>query len=235
MKIHSLKGRSRAVLAALAAVWTFAAAAPAFAEAPGEARATAAAAPSGKEKRFPQLTLEQLTPEQRPLGEEILKVSSVGLAGPYNPMMRSPVMAERLFRLLDYLRFKTSLPRRLNEFAILIQARLWTSQVEWYAHHPLALKAGLSESVAAELKEGKRPSAMKPDEAVVYDFCTELSTTHAVSDATFRRAKELLGEQQVIDLIAVSGTYVTVAMLLNAAEEGVPPGKKPPLEPLSNR
>jgi 4-carboxymuconolactone decarboxylase len=89
--------------------------------------------------------------------------------------------------------------------------------------------------VAAELKEGKRPSAMKPDEAVVYDFCMELATTHQVSDKTFLRAKELLGEQQVIDLIAVSGTYVTVAMLLSAAEEGVPPGKKPPLEPLSTR
>src|ERR1700674_5955812 len=195
MQIHSLKGHSRAMLAAVAAIWTGTATPPAFAD-----------------KRFPQLTREQLTPEQRPLGEEILKISSVGLGGPYNPMLRSPVMAERLFRLLEYLRFKTSVPRRLNEFAILIQARLWTSQVEWYAHHPLALKAGLSESVAAELKEGKRPSAMKPDEAVVYDFCTELSTTHAVSDDTFRRAKEMLGEQQVIDLIAVSGTYVTVAM-----------------------
>jgi 4-carboxymuconolactone decarboxylase len=188
-----------------------------------------------KQKRFPQLTMEQLNDQQRPLAEEIMKVSSVGLGGPYNPMMRSPVMGERLFRLLDYLRFNTSLPRRLNEFAILIQARLWTSQVEWYAHHPLAIKAGLSEAVAAELKEGKRPSTMKPDEAVVYDFCTELSTNHAVSDATFKRAKEMLGEQQVVDLIAVSGTYVMVAMLLNAAEEGVPPGKTPPLQPLPAR
>src|SRR6266852_2715952 len=187
------------------------------------------------EKRFPQLTIDQLNDQQRVLAEEIMKVSSVGLGGPYNPMMRSPVMGERLFRLLDYLRFKTSVPRRLNEFAILIQARLWTSQVEWYAHYPLAIKAGLSEAVAAELNEGKRPTAMKPDEAVVYDFCTELSTTHKVTDATFLRAKEMLGEQQVVDLIALSGTYVTVAMLLNAAEEGVPPGKKPPLEPLSNR
>jgi 4-carboxymuconolactone decarboxylase len=184
------------------------------------------------EKRFPQLTMDQLNDQQRVLAEEIMKVSSVGLGGPYNPMMRSPVMGERLFRLLDYLRFKTSVPRRLNEFAILIQARLWTSQVEWYAHYPLAIKAGLSEAVAADLKEGKRPAAMKPDEAVVYEFCTELSTRHAVSDATFNKAKEVLGEQQLVDLIALSGTYVTLAMLLNAAEEPVPPGKTPPLQPL---
>jgi 4-carboxymuconolactone decarboxylase len=176
--------------------------------------------------------MEQLDERQRALAEEILKVSSVGLSGPYNPMLRSPTMGERLFQLMDYLRFKTSLPRRLNELAILVQARLWTSQVEWYAHHPIALKAGLSESVAAELKEGRRPSGMQPDEAIVYDFCMELSTRHAVSDATFDRARTILGEQQVVDLIAVSGTYVTVAMLLNAAEESVPAGKTPPLKPL---
>lgn len=195
--------------------------------------APAAAEPEAKPKRFPQLTLEQLNDQQRPLGEEIVKISSVGLAGPYNPMLRSPVMADRLFRLLDYLRFKTSVPRRLNEFAILIQARLLTSQVEWYAHYPLALKAGLPEAVAADLKAGKRPSAMKPDEAAVYDLCMELSTTHAVSDATFKRTKELLGEQQLVDLVVLSGTYVTVAMLLAAAEEGVPAGKTPPLAPLA--
>jgi 4-carboxymuconolactone decarboxylase len=186
-------------------------------------------------KRFPQLSLDELDDRQRALAEEILKVSSVGLSGPYNPMLRSPVMGERLFQLMDYLRFKTSLPRRLNELAILIQARLWTSQVEWHAHHPIATKAGLSESLTADLKEGKRPAAMQPDEAAVYDFCMELSTTHAVSDAMFERARSILGEQQVVDLIAVSGTYVTVAMLLNAAEEPVPAGKPPPLKPLPPR
>src|SRR5207244_8102820 len=139
-------------------------------------------------KRLPQITPDRLSGPSRQLGEEIMKISSVGLAGPYNPMLRSPQMAERLFRLLDYLRFNTSVPRRLNEFAILIQARLWTSQVEWLAHYPLALKEGLSEATAADLKAGRRPAAMKSDEAAVYDLCMELSTTHAVSDATYRRA-----------------------------------------------
>jgi 4-carboxymuconolactone decarboxylase len=176
-------------------------------------------------KRFPQVTIDELNGQPRALAEEILKVSSIGLGGPYNPMMRSPVMADRLFRLLDYLRFNTSVPRRLNEFAILIQARLWTSQVEWYAHHPLAIKAGLSEAVAADLKAGRRPSAMQADEAVVYDLCMELSTNHAVSDATFARARAVLTDQQIVDLIAVSGTYVTVAMLLNAAQEPAPGGQ----------
>jgi 4-carboxymuconolactone decarboxylase len=196
------------------------------------ARAGAAVA----EARFPQLTMGQLDAQQRPLGEQIMKVSSVGLSGPYNLMLRSPAMGERLFMLLDYLRFHTSVPRRLNEFAILIQGRLWTSQVEWRAHDPLALKAGLSQAVIDELALGKRPASMKPDEAVVYDLCTELSTKHELSEATFRRARAIFSDQQIVDLVALSGTYVTVAMLMKAAaDEGTPNGKVPLLEPLPAR
>ncbi len=185
----------------------------------------------GKEPRFRQLTLEELNDQQRPLGEKILKISSVGLAGPYNPMLRSPVMAQRMYDLLDYLRWHTSVPTKLTEFAILIQARLWRSQVEWLAHYPLALKAGLSADVAADLKANRRPASLQPDEAVVYDFCMELAERHEVSDETFDRARKLLGDQGVVDLVAVSGTYVAIAMLLSAAEEGVPPGKEPPFKP----
>jgi 4-carboxymuconolactone decarboxylase len=186
---------------------------------------------SSKEPRFPQLTMAELNDAQRPLGEAIMKISAVGIAGPYNPMMRSPVFGQRMFDLLAYLRWDTSVPLRLNEFAILIIGRQWRSQVEWYAHGPLALKAGLSPQIIAELKANKRPSNMAPDEAVVYDFVMELTTRHAVSDETFARAKKLLSEQQVVDLTAVAGTYVTVAMLLAMAEEDVPPGKEPPFKP----
>ena len=140
-------------------------------------------------------------------------------------------MAQRMYDLLDYLRWHTSVPTKLNEFAILIQARLWRSQVEWLAHYPLALKAGLSDSVAADLKANRRPESMQSDEAVVYDFCMELAQKHEVSDETFDRARKLLGDQGVVDLTAVSGTYVAIAMLLSAAEEGVPLGKEPPFKP----
>ena len=72
---------------------------------------------------------------------------------------------------------------------------------------------------------------MLPEESAVYDFVTELTTKHAVSDETFNRIKQLLGEQQVVDLTAVAGTYITVAMVLAMAEESVPPGKDPPFKP----
>ena len=185
---------------------------------------------TGKAPRFPQLTMDQLDEQQKPLGEQVMKVSSVGIAGPYNPMMRSPVLGQLLFDLFHYLRWETSVPTKLNEFAILIIGRQWRSQVEWYAHAPLAAKAGLSPDVIAELKAGKRPSSMAEDEAVVYDFVTELTTTKKVSDETFARAKKVFGDQQIVDLTAVAGNYVMVAMMLAMAEETVPPGKEPPFK-----
>lgn len=142
----------------------------------------------GEPLRFAQLTLDQLSPEVKPLAEEIIKISTSGIGGPYNIMLRSPVFAERMKKLLDYLRFNTSVPARLNEFAILIYGNLWKSQVEWSAHYPMALKAGLSKDVADDLKNGIRPRAMQPDEAIVYDMLIEMHTTHEVSDATFALA-----------------------------------------------
>ena len=179
-------------------------------------------------KRFPQLTLDTVAPASRSLAEDILKISSIGLGGPYNVMLRSPVFAERIKLLLDYLRFGTSLPKRLNEFAILIQARIWTSQVEWYAHYPIALRAGLPASVADDLKANIRPRNMQPDEEVTYDVCMTMTREHEISDELFNRAREILGEQQLVDLIAVSGTYVTIAMLLSLGREPIPEGKPLP-------
>jgi 4-carboxymuconolactone decarboxylase len=195
------------------------------ATAPGARGAASAPATS----RLPELPSERMTPSQHALADDVLKVSSVGLGGPYNAMLRSPVMGDRMFKMLDYLRFNTSLPHRLNEFAILIQARLWTSQVEWLAHYPLAIKEGLSEATAADLKAGRRPASMKEDEGAVYDFCMELSTKHAVSETTYARLARVLSLQQIVDLVTVSGTYTTLAMMMNTIDQGVPPGATPPL------
>jgi 4-carboxymuconolactone decarboxylase len=183
------------------------------------------------DKRFRQLELAELTPEQRPLGEQIMKVSSIGLLGPYNPMLRSPVLGQRMYDLLYYLRWNSSLPNRLTEMAILIIGRLWSSNLEWYAHEPIARKAGLNSDLIADLKANKRPASMQPDEAALYDFLMELSTRYKVSDATFARAKTQFSEQQIVDMTATAGTYVTIAMLLAMAEEPVPPGKELPFKP----
>jgi len=140
------------------------------------------------------------------------------------------VMGQRMFDLLYYLRWNSSVPLRLNEFAILIIGRQWRSQVEWFAHAPLAIKAGLSPDIVATLKTQKRPEKMAEDEALVYDFVTELTQNKSVSEATFARARKVFSEQQLVDLTTITGTYVTVAMLLAMADEGVPAGKEPPFK-----
>lgn len=152
--------------------------------------------------------------------------------GPFNAWLRSPELGERLQKVGEYIRFDTSLPLRLNEFAILITARHWTSQYEWSAHLPLALKAGLDPKIAAELADNRRPSGMKDDEAAVYDFCTQLHRTKNVSDEAFSRAVKLFGEKGVVDLIGVSGYYTAVSMTLNVANVPPPGGTPPPLKPI---
>jgi 4-carboxymuconolactone decarboxylase len=164
------------------------------------------------------------------LADDILKISSAALGGPYNALLRSPDMARRCFDLLDYLRFQTSVDKRLNEFAILIQARIANAQYEWWAHEPIARRAGLSDAVMDALRQCQRPAAMQADEALVYDFCVQLSLNHRVPDALWQQAVAQMGEQRVIDLTVLSGTYSMVSMLLNATQVGIPKGGEPPLQ-----
>jgi 4-carboxymuconolactone decarboxylase len=183
-------------------------------------------------ERFTQVSYESLAPEVRPLADDILRVSSAALGGPYNALLRSPEMARRCFDFLDYLRFKTSVNKRLNEFAILIQARISNAQYEWWAHEPIARRAGLSDEVMDALRACRRPDSMQDDERLVYDFCIQLSLNHRVPDGLWQEAVSQMGEQAVVDLTVLSGTYVMVSMLLNATQVGIPEGGIPPLEVL---
>ena len=199
----------------------------------------AAALPAAAQNRFPTIPPEQMTEAQRSLAAAIQggpraavpgRDNSIG--GPFNPWLRSPAVGNLLQQLGAELRFRTSLPAALNEFAILITAREWSSQYEWFAHHRLALAAGLPATVAADLAEGRRPAGMDDDQRIIYEFCTELHRDRFVSDAAFDAVRRRFGEQGVIDLIAVSGYYVTVAMTLNTARVALPAGVVPPLPEL---
>ncbi len=183
-------------------------------------------------ERFPQLTPENMTPEQKTVAEAITSGPRKNLGGPFNAWLRSPELGDRLQKVGEYIRFHSSLPARLNEFAILIVAREWTAQYEWFAHYPLAIKAGLDPKVAADLAAGRRPAKMQDDEKIIYDFCTELRRKRKVSDSTFNAAVGKFGEQGVVDLIGVSGYYDVVSMTLNVAQVQLPPGEKPPLKAL---
>jgi 4-carboxymuconolactone decarboxylase len=141
-------------------------------------------------------------------------------------------MASGMIELFEYYRFKATLAPRLKELAILILAREWTAQFEWFAHRPAAAKAGLSETTIEQLRRGERPTALQADEAVIYDLAVALIRDHAVGDVVFDRARALLGDEQLVDLISMIGEYMKVALLLNAGRVGVPDGNEPPLPPL---
>jgi len=192
------------------------------------AMAVTAGGAAGAEERFPALKPEAMTAAQREAAQAIASGPRKSLGGPFNAWLRSPDLADRLQKVGEYLRFHSTVPKRLNEFAILITARAWDAEYEWYAHYPLALAAGLEPGVAADLAAGKRPGGMTADEATVFDTLAELRRDKRLSDARFAEARALLGEQGLIDLIALAGYYDTVSMTLNVAQVKPPqPGPLP--------
>jgi 4-carboxymuconolactone decarboxylase len=182
--------------------------------------------------RFRPLTYDEMTPAQKTMIEHVLSGPRGSTDGPFNVQLRSPEMGDLAQQFGAATRFATSVPRKLYELAIIITARHWTAQFEWYAHHRSALQAGLSPAIADAIAEGKRPAAMAADEQVVYNFAIELLDTKQVSDSTFEAAKSLLGERGVVDLVSVMGWYGTVSMLLNVDRYPLPDGVAPELKPL---
>jgi 4-carboxymuconolactone decarboxylase len=172
-----------------------------------------------------------MTDEQKAAAAAFAEGRGYAVRGPFMPLLRSPEVMLRAKAMGDYLRFKSTLPPRLNELAICITARQWSQAYEWHAHRPLAEKGGLRPEIADAIADGRRPSDMAIDEAVVYDFSTELHQNRSVSDATYARALALFGEKGVIDLTAVNGYYSLIAMVLNVARTELPAGAKPGLEP----
>ena len=182
--------------------------------------------------RFKPLTYDEMTPAQKTMLEHLLAGPRAGANGPFNVLLRSPEIGDLGQEFGASTRFRSSLPQKLYELAILVTARHWTSQYEWQAHHRSALSAGLSPAIADAIAEGRRPAVMQKDEEAVYNFCSELLNTKQVSDATFAAAKNAFGERGVVDIIAVTAWYNTVSMLLNVDRYPVAEGTQPELEPL---
>lgn len=188
--------------------------------------------PAADGPRFTVLTENTMTPRQRESYQAIVSGPRKGARGPFNALLRSPEVADRVQKVGEYIRFQSTIPAALNEMAILITGRFWGAQYEFWAHSRLARQAGLADAVIDAIAEGRRPATMSGDERIVYDFCTELFRDKAVSDATFKAAVDRFGEQGVIDLIAASGYYSIVSMVLNVDRHPLPEGERPPLKPL---
>ena len=181
-------------------------------------------------ERMPQIPLEKMTPAQRTVADAIMSGPRGGMRGPFNSWLRSPELADRLQKVGEYVRFNTSLDKRVNEMAIIMTAQFWGSQYEWYAHAPLALKAGLDPKIVEAIGAGRKPDNMKEDEAIVWEFTAQLRRDHNVDDAIYARALEKFGEKGIVDLIAVNGYYDVVSMTLNVARVAPPDGEAMPFK-----
>ena len=182
--------------------------------------------------RMPPIPVEKLTEAQKKASAEFELARKVPVFGPFVPLLRSPDFMLAASNMGLYLRYKTSLPLKINEFVILITAREWNQQVEWEIHYPIAVKAGLSREIADTIAEGRRPEGMPEEEQIAYDFSTELHHNKSVSDATFGKALAKFGEQGVTDMAGTNGYYTLLAMSMNAARTAGSKGEKAVLPPL---
>ena len=185
--------------------------------------------------RFPPLKAEELNPAQKAWAEMIAAPprNAKFTNPPYRAYIRNPDLAPRLTAMSEYLRWNTSLPPRLSELAILITARQWTAQYEWFAHYPLALKGGLDPSIAKDIAAGKRPANMKDDEAALYDLAMALYVDKKVSDAIYKAALEKFGERGIMDIIGIIGYYDITSMTLITMQAAAPNDSVPPLPVLA--
>src|SRR4030095_7469529 len=167
---------------------------------------------TGMDDRVPPIPPESWTDEQRRHAQEIVEGPRGALISPFVPLLRSPELMSHVARLGEYLRYRSAIGLKLSELAILLTARQWMQQVEWAIHAPIAVREGVAQETVDAVADGRRPSRMSDDEATVYDFCAELQRDRSISDATWQRAVDRLGEQGVMDLVAIVGYYTLLSM-----------------------
>ena len=185
------------------------------------------------ETRFPPLSDDQMTEEQRAVVDAIQSgPRGAGLRGPFNALLRSPGLCDLVQRVGAYVRFGSSIPAPLNELAICMAGRKWGAQYEFYAHRRLAIDAGLNPSILDAIALGRRPADISGDEAIVYEFVTDLLSTGEVSDRRYAATLDRFGERGIMDLVGAVGYYSLVSMVLNVAQVPLPDGEPAPLKPL---
>jgi 4-carboxymuconolactone decarboxylase len=176
--------------------------------------------------RLPSVADADMTDAQRALRDSIMagprKLTE--LRGPFAVWLHAPEMGERAQQLGAFCRLQTRVPPRLSEFAILVTASLWRAQYEWFAHAPIAERAGVKPETIRALRAGRAPKRLPKDERAVYEFVKELYRTRRVSDRSYRRLHALLGDAGMVEFVGILGYYVLVAMSLNVFRMPLPSG-----------
>ena len=182
--------------------------------------------------RLPLPDPQQWTDAQRAAALAVTSGPRGGLVGPFVPLLYSPDLMNHVQRLGEYLRYHNALGHMLGELAICVTARHWTQQVEWAIHAPIAEKAGIASATLDAIALGQRPADLPADQALVYDFCTELYTTQRVSDALWQAFVARFGEKAALDLTGICGYYSLLSMVMNVGQTPTPASTRAPLPPL---
>jgi 4-carboxymuconolactone decarboxylase len=183
--------------------------------------------------RIPLPSIEELTPEQLRVREEVVAGPRGRMIGPLRAVIHSPELAERWSRLGEFLRYRTVLPRRLNELAIIVTGRRWGAQVEFHVHAAEAIAAGLDPALVEAIRLGQPPLIEDEAEQEIYDYARQIQVTGQVEEATYRAVERRWGVRGVVELTAVIGYYTMVSITLNAHGIPLPEGEPPPLAPVA--
>jgi 4-carboxymuconolactone decarboxylase len=182
-------------------------------------------------ERLPAIPEDKQNPAQKAVAAAMIAGSRRGVRGPFIAMLRSPELLDRAQRIGEYLRYRSVVPRKLRELAILATARHWQQTYEWHAHVANGIQAGLSEQCVDTLALNWDGSGLPPDEQTVLHFVRELHSSHAVNDTLYGQTKALLGEDGVVELCGICGYYSMLAMVMNVARTPAPEGASIPFGP----
>ena len=177
--------------------------------------------------RLPTIPASRYSEEQAQAAASFEAERKVPVFGPFEALMYSPQLMTETRSMGDYLRYKSAIGNTLSELVILITARQWTQDYEWYVHAPIALRAGIKKDIIDAIADGRRPAEMSPDEEMVYDFCTELQRDRRVSGRTFGRVEDRFGKKGIVDLTGINAYYTMLAMQMNVAQYRLPEDGKP--------
>ena len=156
----------------------------------------------------------------------------VGLQGPSGIWLHSPALGERERAVNQYLRFETTLERRLTELAILVTARELDSQFEWTAHEPVALREGLAPEIIDVVKHQKPIAGLGTKERLIIGLGRTLLRARRVDPETFAHAVKEFGARGVVELVALMGNYAATAMILTMVDQQLHPDRVPLLPPV---
>jgi 4-carboxymuconolactone decarboxylase len=178
--------------------------------------------------RYREIAATEMNPAQKLVHDQIVAGKRGRFGGPFQLLIRAPEICGHASALGEHLRWGTSLPDRLSELAIITTARFWRAQYEWYAHAPLAEQAGVPKAAVEAIRTGGTPHFTAADETLIYRICSEIFRTQRLSDESFAAAVAALGENGLVEVIAIIGYYTLIGNTLNVFQVALPAGEPLP-------